>query len=98
MAEREIAISLPASSPSGLSLRSSPKSRVLRLFVELSTIEFDLADLRKIKKPPLRGSIFIGGEREIRTLVGVLAQTRFPIVRLQPLGHLSGDWEPLDYK
>ena len=26
----------------------------------------------------------IGGEKEIRTLVGVLAQTRFPVVRLRP--------------
>ena len=25
-----------------------------------------------------------GGEKEIRTLVGVLAQTRFPVVRLRP--------------
>ena len=30
-----------------------------------------------------------GGEGEIRTLVTVLALTRFRIVRLQPLGHLS---------
>ena len=27
---------------------------------------------------------FYGGEKEIRTLVGVLAQTRFPVVRLRP--------------
>ncbi len=27
---------------------------------------------------------FCGGEKEIRTLVGVLAQTRFPVVRLRP--------------
>src|SRR5438876_11786099 len=30
-----------------------------------------------------------GGERGIRTLEAVLAPTRFPIVLLQPLGHLS---------
>ena len=28
--------------------------------------------------------VFHGGERGIRTLVGVLAQTRFPVVRLRP--------------
>ena len=31
----------------------------------------------------------IGGEGEIRTLERVLAVTRFRVVRLQPLGHLS---------
>ena len=30
-----------------------------------------------------------GGEGEIRTLERVLAATRFRVVRLQPLGHLS---------
>lgn len=30
-----------------------------------------------------------GGEGEIRTLEWVLAITRFRVVRLQPLGHLS---------
>ena len=30
-----------------------------------------------------------GGEGEIRTLVTVLVLTRFRVVRLQPLGHLS---------
>jgi hypothetical protein len=34
-------------------------------------------------------TIKVGGEREIRTLVTVLELTRFRIVRLQPLGHLS---------
>jgi hypothetical protein len=32
-----------------------------------------------------------GGEGEIRTLEWVLAITRFRVVRLQPLGHLSAD-------
>ena len=38
---------------------------------------------------------FFGGERGIRTLVGVLAQTRFPVVRLrpaQPSLHGSSRW------
>ena len=30
-----------------------------------------------------------GGERGIRTLEAVIPPTRFPSVRLQPLGHLS---------
>jgi hypothetical protein len=33
-----------------------------------------------------------GGERGIRTLDTLLTYTRFPIVRLQPLGHLS-NWD-----
>ena len=37
----------------------------------------------KTKKHRLLGA-FRGGEKEIRTLVGVLAQTRFPVVRLRP--------------
>jgi hypothetical protein len=32
-----------------------------------------------------------GGEGEIRTLEWVLAITRFRVVRLQPLGHLSAE-------
>ena len=36
------------------------------------------------KKAPDWVPSLYGGEREIRTLVGVLAQTRFPVVRLRP--------------
>ncbi len=55
--------------------------------------EFDLSSLERIKKVgPFGVDFFYGGEREIRTLVRVLAVTRFPIVRLQPLGHLSASW------
>src|SRR5690606_18877918 len=42
------------------------------------------------KKPGARpGSLFIGGERGIRTLDTLLTYTRFPGVLLQPLGHLT---------
>ena len=43
-------------------------------------------DLDDMKKPStVNGTRFFhGGERGIRTLVGVLAQTRFPVVRLRP--------------
>jgi len=33
----------------------------------------------------------LGGEGGIRTLVGILSQTRFPGVRLKPLIHLSAE-------
>ena len=36
----------------------------------------------------MRGFIY-GGERGIRTLDTLLTYTRFPGVRLQPLGHLT---------
>lgn len=35
-----------------------------------------------------------GGERGIRTLGTLLTYTRFPSVRLKPLGHLSCEREP----
>ena len=44
-----------------------------------------LSPPRKRKKSRAIALLLLrGGEREIRTLVGVLAQTRFPVVRLRP--------------
>ena len=43
-----------------------------------------LAFVIKTKGRRLPSFCFYGGEKEIRTLVGVLAQTRFPVVRLRP--------------
>jgi hypothetical protein len=40
------------------------------------------------------GTFKNGGEGEIRTLERVLAVTRFRVVRLQPLGHLSAEEAP----
>ena len=43
-----------------------------------------LLSLPRQKSDPRLGAACRGGERGIRTLVGVLAQTRFPVVRLRP--------------
>ena len=44
-----------------------------------------LSPPRKCKKSRAIALLLLrGGEREIRNLVGVLAQTRFPVVRLRP--------------
>src|SRR5262249_41025812 len=62
-----------------------------RLPVRVGGVAVTGADAR-----PLPGSarhprmiVEAGGERGIRTLEAVSAPTRFPIVLLQPLGHLS---------
>src|SRR2546425_1151058 len=44
---------------------------------------------REAVSAPSRGPAKDGGESGIRTHEAVLAPTRFPIVLLQPLGHLS---------
>ena len=58
-----------------------------RLFKVQSTLrEFEFVKLHDTKTgyPDWDIPFLYGGEKEIRTLVGVLAQTRFPVVRLRP--------------
>ena len=45
---------------------------------------FIVGSSSQTKKHPIGCFLVCGGEKEIRTLVGVLAQTRFPVVRLRP--------------
>ena len=42
-----------------------------------------------VKLTIFKGELYSGGERGIRTLGTLLTYTRFPSVRLKPLGHLS---------
>ena len=61
--------------------------RFAETFCERSDLQRVLHDPRfpnKKTRDTLRMSLAFYGERGIRTLVGVLAQTRFPVVRLRP--------------